>query len=81
MQPFEYRSVRLWPTEINGTLIRGRKNLFLDVAILTLPPWRACRWNPVNSWSRGLSDVALGPYETCASAYTARAAASIGRDI
>ena len=29
MQPFEYRSVRYWSKEINGTLTGGRKTKFL----------------------------------------------------
>ena len=28
MQPFEYRSVRYWSKEINGTLTGGRKKYF-----------------------------------------------------
>jgi hypothetical protein len=50
-KPFEYRSVRYWSKEINGTRTGAQKNNFFKFAILTTPPWRARRWNPVDSWS------------------------------
>ena len=37
-----------------------------------------CRWDPVHSRPEGLPGLALGPYWSRTSAYTARAAASIG---
>ena len=43
---------------------------------MTTPPWRARRWIPVDSWSRGPSEAVRGRYNTCAIAYAACAAAS-----
>ena len=49
------RPLRLF-TEISPS--RRAADEVLDVAISTIQPWRARRWKPVNSWSRGLPEVA-----------------------
>ena len=51
----QYPSVRYWSKEINGTLLGAKKIIFLIREIDDAPPWRPRRWNPVNSWSWGLS--------------------------
>ena len=76
MQSFEYPSVSYWSKGINGTHTGGRKKYFFLFAILTTPPWRAHRWNPVDGRPRSLPEVVLGRYSTCAIAYAAYAAAS-----
>ena len=37
MQPFEYRSVRYWSKEINGTRTGGRKRKFFNSRLTTQP--------------------------------------------
>ena len=77
MQPFEYRSVRYWSKEINGTRTGGRKtNLVIRGARAEDATGRPRQWNPVNLWPRGLPGVAWGRNYTRAIAYTAYAAAS-----
>ena len=52
LQPFEYRSVRYWSKEINGTLTGGRKRKFFNSR--PRAPYglrRPHQWNPVNPWS------------------------------
>ena len=79
MQPFLSRLVRYWSKETNGTRPGGQNNKFFNSRISALPwAWRARRCNPVNPRRRGVPGVAKGRYYTRASAYTARAAASIG---
>ena len=48
MQPFEYRSVRYWPKEINGTLTGERKKIFflirdIDGPATTAASMESCR--------------------------------------
>ena len=77
MQPFEYRSVRLWSKESNRTRTGGRKRFFFNSR--PRAPYglrQPRRLNPVNPGPRGLPGVAEGRYYTRASAYTACAAAS-----
>ena len=73
MQSFEHRSVRYWSKEINGTLTGGRKKYFFFNS--RTPPWRARRWNPVNSWTL-ISLSSLRSLWTRAIAYAAYAAAA-----
>jgi hypothetical protein len=37
------------PKRSMGYLLGGEKNNYFNSAILTVAPWRARRWNPVNS--------------------------------
>ena len=49
MQLFEYRSVRYWSKEINGTRTGGRKRKFFNSRPRApCGLWRPRRWNPVN---------------------------------
>ena len=79
VQLFEYPSVRYWSKEINGTRTVGRKRqFFISRPREPYGLWRPRQLNPVNPRPRGVPGVAKGRYYTRASAYTARAAASIG---
>ena len=76
MQPFEYRSVRSWSKEIDGTRTGGRKRIFFNSRPRAPHGlWRPRQWNPVDSWRGGLPGVALGRLWSRASAYTAHATA------
>ena len=59
----------------------GPKKIVINFAVPTDQSGRPRQLNPVNPRSRGLPEVALGRYKTCASADTACAGASIGRYI
>ena len=57
MQPFEYRPVRYWSKEIDGTLPGGRKLIFLireiDDAAMTAASMETCQFVvPEVSWGR-----------------------------
>ena len=41
MYLFEYRSVRYWSKEIDGTLTGGRKKVIFLFTALTMPKWSA----------------------------------------
>jgi hypothetical protein len=76
----DYRWGAMGSDETAGT-IPGAPRLILLIAGQRRVLERARQLNPVNPWPRGLPEVAFGCYSTCASAYTARAGASIGRYI
>ena len=58
-QLFEYRSVRYWSKEINGTRTGGRKGKFFKSRPRApYGRWRPCQWNPVNPSRRGVPGVA-----------------------
>ena len=59
MQLFQYRSVRYWSKDINGTRTGGRKTKFFNSRPRSRHrPWRPRRWNPVNPGQTGLPRVA-----------------------
>ena len=59
MQPFEYRSVRYWSKEIDGTRTGGRKKKFFNSrAKADEATGRPRRLNPVNPCPRGVPGVA-----------------------
>ena len=59
MQLFEYRSVRYWSKEINGTRTGGRKIYFLIRGAEADEATGRPRWfNPVNPCRTGLPGVA-----------------------
>ena len=66
MQPFEYRSVRYWSKEINGTLPGGRKNFnFLirdiDEATMAAASMESCQFVALRSpWGRLGSELDMG---------------------
>ena len=74
MQPFEYRSVRYWSKEIDGTLTGGRKRFFFNSRPRTpYGLWRPHQWNPVNvlrcPWGHFGSEYTwLVAYTACARA-------------
>ena len=56
-QLFEYRSVRYWSQETNGTLPGGRKNFFL-IRDIDGPAMTAASVDPVDLGPGGLQGVA-----------------------
>ena len=73
MQLFEYRSVRYWSKEINGTRTGGGKTKFFHSRPRApYGLWRPRRFNPVNPCPRGLPGVAWGrvvAYAACADSW------------
>ena len=62
MQPFEYRSVRYWSKEINGTHNRGQKNLIflirdIDGPAMTAASVESCRFVVLRSPGGRLGSV------------------------